>query len=158
MVRNLTKRDEPLVVVSGKEVRTSLELDQRRFVDFALLLGTDFSQRIKNVGPKRALKFIREYGTIEQILEHETRYPPRTPPAIYLEQVTEARQTFTNLPPTPDATQLQPLPYDEEEVHKVLRRYGLGRAILTADWDYVDALAGNYFQDDPSVPGPYSEW
>lgn len=104
-------------------------------------------------GQKRALKFIREYGTIEKILEHETRYPPRVPPAVYLEQVAEARLTFETLPPTPDAQRLQPLQYDEDHVHKVLHRYGLGGEIpATADWDYNDALAGNYFQDDPFAP------
>ncbi|KAJ3535116.1 hypothetical protein NM688_g7024 [Phlebia brevispora] len=151
LIRNLTRRDEPLVVISGDDVRTTLHLDHKRFIDFALLLGTDFSQRIKNVGPQRALKFIREYGCIEKVLEHETQFPPRVPPNVYLEQVAEARTTFETLPPTPDMRLLQPLQYDEAATHKVLRRYGLGREIPVSDWDYTDALAGNYFQDNPSA-------
>ena len=69
MIRNISNRKDPLTIVSGAKVRTTLELTRESFVDFALLLGTDFSQRIKNVGPARAYRFIKEYGSIERIIE-----------------------------------------------------------------------------------------
>lgn len=132
------------------DVRTVLELDRASFVDFALLLGTDFSQRIKNVGPARALKFIREHGSIERVIEQETKYHPRLPADMYLEQVEVARLVFATLPPIPDKELLEQKDSDPEAVAAVLQRYGLHR-ISTADWDYNSALEGNYFKDDPTA-------
>jgi flap endonuclease-1 len=150
MIRNITNRAGPLVVVSGKDVRTVLQLDRASYVDFALLLGTDFSQRIKNVGPQRALKFIREHGSIERVIERETKYPPREPADTYLEQVELARVVFQTLPPVPDAELLQSKETDEQGVAEILQRFDLHRA-AAYDWDYEAALNGNYFEDNPSA-------
>jgi flap endonuclease-1 len=136
--------------MSGADVRTVLELDRASFIDFALLLGTDFSQRIKNVGPARALKFIKEHGSIERVIELETKFPPRVPRQVYLKQVEDARVVFRTLPPIPDHKLLKPRKSDEHEVVQILQRYGLHRVVMD-DWDYEAALDGNYFEDDPSV-------
>ena len=58
MTKNIMSRMEPLVIVSGAKVRAELDLDRDAFIGFALLLGTDSSERIAKVGPKRAYKFI----------------------------------------------------------------------------------------------------
>lgn len=50
-----------------------LELTHDQFVDLCILLGCDYCDSIKKVGPKTALKFIREYGSIEKILENIDR-------------------------------------------------------------------------------------
>ena len=102
MLRNVAGRGSPLVSIPGKSVREALNLSRPGFVDFILLLGTDFSRRIKKVGPHRALKFIRDYGSIEHILENESQYPPRIPIPSYLEQISLARSVFETLPPIPD--------------------------------------------------------
>ncbi|ETW77956.1 hypothetical protein HETIRDRAFT_55937 [Heterobasidion irregulare TC 32-1] len=151
LIRNITSRSEPLILVSGTDVRTSLNLDRASYVDFVLLLGTDFSQRIKNVGPQRALKFIREHGSIEHILEHETQYSPRQPPELYLKQVRLARSVFETLPPLPSPELLQPGEYNDKEVCDVLRRYQLSRFMASDDWDSSAALEGNYFFDNPAA-------
>jgi flap endonuclease-1 len=148
LLRNITSRNSPLIIVSGKDVRTELALDRASYIDFALLLGTDFSQRIKNLGPYRALRFIREYKSIERVLQHEIKYPPRMPPEVYLEQVEAARSLFSTLPPLPDPDLLRPHQSDENEVKAILQHYGLHRA-TTDGWDFESALAGNYFEDNP---------
>ncbi|GJE94789.1 PIN domain-like protein [Phanerochaete sordida] len=151
LVRNIAKRSDPLVVMSGPEVRTALELDQKRFIDFALLLGTDFSQRIKNVGPARALKFIRQHGSIEQVLERETQYPPRIPTSLYLQQVDVARVVFHTLPPVPDDFYLRMGVPDDAAVQEILQKYGLWKEVShDYEWDYTRALSGNYFDDNPA--------
>lgn len=148
LIRNITSSAGPLVLISGADVRTVLQLDRAGYVDFALLLGTDFSQRIKNVGPARALKFIREHGSIERVLEHEPQYPPRISPSEYLQQVQLARRVFQTLPPTPDGALLQQGEVDEGAVRAILDKHHLHRYV-GGDWDYKDALTGNYFSDDP---------
>ena len=149
MLRNVAGRGSPLVSIPGKSVREALNLSRPGFVDFILLLGTDFSRRIKKVGPHRALKFIRDYGSIEHILENESQYPPRIPIPSYLEQISLARSVFETLPPIPDTSRLVQGEYDEDKVSNILRQYDLHWA-ATEDWDYTNALAGNYFSDDPT--------
>ncbi|EED83145.1 predicted protein [Postia placenta Mad-698-R] len=150
LIRNITNRKGPLVVISGTDVREHLRLDRSSFVDFALMLGTDFSQRIKNVGPARALKFIREYGSIERVIECERQYPPRIPPKKYLAQVSLARMVFSTLPPTPDVELLRPGAYNEEEVTRLLALRGLERA-ADEEWDPTATLSGNFFDDNPTA-------
>lgn len=138
-----------MIVISGTDVRSRLQLDRAGFIDFALLLGTDFSQRIKNVGPARALRFIRAHGSIERVLQCEPRYPPRVDPTTYLAQVGLARAVFQTLPPTPDPELLQAGEYDEEQVIRVLGDYSLHRAVME-EFDHTSALSGNFFSDNPT--------
>ncbi|KAG6828094.1 hypothetical protein H0H92_009249 [Tricholoma furcatifolium] len=153
LVRNLTNKNEPLTLISGAEIRTALQLDRASFVDFALLLGTDFSQRIRRVGPARALKFIREHGSIERVLELETKYLPPLSPEAYLNQVKIARLVFCTLPPLPEVSLLEQREPDDDEVIKLLQRFGMGRMMIddSMEWDHSSALTGNYFQDNPSA-------
>ncbi|KAL0959955.1 hypothetical protein HGRIS_011619 [Hohenbuehelia grisea] len=155
LLRNLTNRAGPLTILSGADIRASLDLSRSSYVDFALLLGTDFSARIKNVGPARALRFIREYHTIEDIIAAEgARFPPRTEVSTYLEQIHAARQVFETLPPVPEGIEaLQMKDVDDAEVRKLLAKFGLGRYlnVVSEDWDYHAPLAGNFFNDDPSA-------
>ena len=45
-----------------------LQLTHAQFVDLCILLGCDYCDTIRGVGPKTALKLIREHGDIETIL------------------------------------------------------------------------------------------
>ncbi|KAH9939537.1 PIN domain-like protein [Amylocystis lapponica] len=151
LVRNIANRRGPLEVISGADVRGQLQLDPASFVDFALLLGTDFSPRIKNVGPARALRFIRAHGSIERVLECEPKYPPRVPQHKYLALVGSARMVFDTLPPIPEVEQLRPRESDEEEVVRVLQHYGFPDIVHDRDEDHSRALSGGYYQDDPAA-------
>jgi flap endonuclease-1 len=151
LIRNLTNRSGPLIVLSGTEIRTVLQLDRSSFIDFALLLGTDFSQRIKNVGPTRALKFIRQHKSIERVIEMEKKYTPRIPAPAYLAEVEVARLVFQTLPPVPDIRLLEQPP-DDDGLAVILQRFGLGKLLMSGeDWDSQEALEGNYFSDNPSA-------
>ena len=148
MIKNITNRLEPLVIVSGAEVRAELDLNQDSFIDFALLLGTDFSQRIANVGPARAYKFIKDHGSIERIIELETKYEPKPSREAYLAQVEIARLVFKTLPAVPS---LKTVLKDDNEVTRVLQQYGLSRAFGEEAENYQSLLDGNYFGDNPSA-------
>lgn len=151
MIKNITNRAEPLVIVSGAEVRAELDLDRDSFIDFALLLGTDFSQRILNLGPARALKFIKDHGSIERIVELETKYEPKLPREDYLAQVETARLVFKNLPAVPSLKALKSAPKDDSEVARVLQRYKLSYVLREEQGGFQTLLDGNYFGDNPSA-------
>jgi flap endonuclease-1 len=55
--------------ISYAKAVEGLGLTHAQFVDLCILLGCDYTDSIKGVGPKTALKLIREHGSIEKILE-----------------------------------------------------------------------------------------
>ena len=159
LIKHISSRSEPLVVVSGADVRTSLALDRPAFVDFALLLGTDFSQRIKNLGPSNAYQLIRKHGTIEQVLEAieaQPKYTLKVSRDVYLAQVQIAREVFGTLPPIPPASALEAGKKSDEDITEIMQRHGFESALLghvSENWDYTVAydtvLGANSFEDDP---------
>ena len=48
-----------------------------QFIDLCILLGCDYCDSIRGIGPKKAIDYIRKYGTIEQVLANldKTKYP-----------------------------------------------------------------------------------
>jgi flap endonuclease-1 len=78
----------PEIVELEKVLRT-LEITYEQLVDIGILVGTDFNpQGVKGLGPKTALKLVKEYGNLENLLPHlETaRFPvePRKIKEIFL--------------------------------------------------------------------------
>jgi flap endonuclease-1 len=45
----------------------TLEITREQLVDVAILVGNDFNPGIKGIGPKTALKLVREHGSIEHM-------------------------------------------------------------------------------------------
>jgi flap endonuclease-1 len=43
------------------------EITRPQLVDLAILVGTDFCDGIKGIGPKKALKLVKEFGSIEEM-------------------------------------------------------------------------------------------
>ena len=149
LLRNITNRDKALLLIPGSEVRSALRLDARALIDFALLLGTDFAPRIRNIGPHRALQYIHKYGTIENLLAEERQYVPRVPLQTYLQAIREAREVFVKLPPLPDLHMLEQKEYREGEVAAILGSHRLQRFLDPNT--RLDVLHGNYFNDNPAV-------
>jgi len=161
LIRNLSSRGEPLVLIDGNDVPGVLGLSEDAYIDFALLLGTDFTKRIKNVGPHRAHKFIQTYGTIERIIDGQSKYQP-TSRTDYLAQVDAARAVFSTLVPVPDRLAVSMMPnefefgvVDQARINVIMERCGLGKELMMgAYWESEAALAGNYFDDDPRSVTP----
>ncbi|KCV71980.1 flap endonuclease-1 [Fonticula alba] len=73
LLRHLTyseARKVPIAEYSLPRVLELLELTMDEFIDLCILLGCDFCDTIRGVGPKRALEFIRKHRNIETILEN----------------------------------------------------------------------------------------
>ncbi len=57
---------EPELVELDK-VLSGLGLTRAQLIDMSILIGTDFNKGVKGIGPKRALKIIRELGNLEGV-------------------------------------------------------------------------------------------
>ncbi|KAJ2801746.1 hypothetical protein H4S07_004853 [Coemansia furcata] len=71
-----TPADE-MMLIDLDTALVELGLTRASFVDLCILCGTDFSATLEKVGPITALRLIRQYGSIEQILENNPEIRPR---------------------------------------------------------------------------------
>ena len=80
LVRNLTMtgrrkvpgrqmyREIKTEIIDSKVFLESLGITREQLVDMCILMGTDFNPGIKGIGPKKALKYIRDNGKLENVL------------------------------------------------------------------------------------------
>lgn len=64
-----------------------------QFVDLCILLGCDYCETIRGIGPKRAIELVSQYKSIEEILENIDKSKYVVPEDWNYEQ---ARQLFMN--------------------------------------------------------------
>ncbi|MDF1538588.1 MAG: flap endonuclease-1 [Candidatus Thorarchaeota archaeon] len=50
-----------------------LGLTREQLIDIAMLIGTDYNDKVPNVGPKTALKLIKKHGCLEVIIKEENK-------------------------------------------------------------------------------------
>src|SRR6266849_9364912 len=63
--------------VTMQEALRQLGVDRNQLVDLGILIGTDFNpDGFKGIGPKTALKMLRENGTIEGIAQKDPDFKP----------------------------------------------------------------------------------
>ncbi|XP_033254543.1 flap endonuclease 1-like [Drosophila miranda] len=63
-------RKMPVKEFSYDKVLEGLEVNNREFIDLCILLGCDYCENIKGIGPKRAIELINNYRDIETILDN----------------------------------------------------------------------------------------
>jgi flap endonuclease-1 len=66
----LTKIDtfnDTCVRIHHKDILEALEIDYSQFLDLCIMCGCDYNTNIPKVGPQTAFKYIKEFGTIENI-------------------------------------------------------------------------------------------
>lgn len=54
-------------VIDLNEMLGAYRITREQLIDLAILVGTDFSDGVKGIGPKKALKLITEFGSIENM-------------------------------------------------------------------------------------------
>uniref|UniRef100_A0A182YDD2 Flap endonuclease 1 n=1 Tax=Anopheles stephensi TaxID=30069 RepID=A0A182YDD2_ANOST len=79
LLRHLTfseARKMPVQEFNYEKVLKGFELTQDEFIDLCILLGCDYCDTIRGIGPKKAIELINKHRTIETILEHldKTKY------------------------------------------------------------------------------------
>ena len=75
-------------IIELSDVLSKLGITRRQLVEIAILVGTDYNEGVKGIGPKRALKLIKTYGSLE-------RLPPRIREALP-ENYEQVRELFLN--------------------------------------------------------------
>ncbi|GHJ84493.1 hypothetical protein NliqN6_0895 [Naganishia liquefaciens] len=73
LLRHLTfseAKKAPISEINLKQVLEELEMDMERFIELCLLMGCDYLEPAKGVGPKTALKLMREHRTLENVVAH----------------------------------------------------------------------------------------
>ncbi|KAB8258200.1 flap endonuclease 1 [Aspergillus pseudonomiae] len=80
LLRHLTfseQRKEPILEIHLSRVLEGLDMDRNQFIDLCILLGCDYLEPIPKVGPNTALKLIREFGSLEKVVEHMESDPKK---------------------------------------------------------------------------------
>ncbi|ESK93181.1 dna-repair protein rad2 [Moniliophthora roreri MCA 2997] len=73
LFRHLTfseAKKQPISEINLKAALEGLDMDMTQFIDLCILLGCDYLEPIKGVGPKSALKLIREHGGLKGVVKH----------------------------------------------------------------------------------------
>ena len=113
--RKLPRRDayvevEPRLIELTK-VLAELSITRDQLIDAGILIGTDFNpDGVRGIGPKTALKMIREYGTLEAWRAKESD-------SSDLSNVDRIREIFLK----PDVTPNYSLKWSSPDVEKVVR-------------------------------------
>lgn len=76
LIRHIAKPDD-IISIDFNKVLEGSGLTREEFVDFCILCGCDYCDTLKGIGPKRAYDLIKEYHSIEKILENidTNKYP-----------------------------------------------------------------------------------
>ena len=104
-------RRVPPELIDLDENLAALGLTREQLIDVAILVGTDFNEGVKGIGPKTAVKRIREWGTLD-----------RAPSEIraQLPESVEAIRGFFRDPPIVEAVDLASRPLDAAGVLRFL--------------------------------------
>ncbi|KOC65019.1 Flap endonuclease 1 [Habropoda laboriosa] len=73
LLRRLTfseARKMPVQEFHFDKVLEGLELNHKEFIDLCIMLGCDYTNSIKGVGPKRAVDLIKTHRSLEKIIEN----------------------------------------------------------------------------------------
>lgn len=72
LLRHLTfseARKMPIKEFHLDRILAELELSQEEFIDLCILLGCDYCDSIRGIGPKRAIELIKQHRSIEKIIK-----------------------------------------------------------------------------------------
>ncbi len=105
VVRNLTfTEDKELEMLNLADVLKNLGISREQLIDIGILVGTDFNDGVKGIGPKTALKMVKS---------------GKFPAEKFNFDIDEIRKIFTN-PDVSDEYYIEFTKYDQDEIFKIL--------------------------------------
>ena len=57
-------------IIELSKTLSECEVTYEQLIDVGILIGTDFNESVKGIGPKTALKLIKQYGNLESAVQH----------------------------------------------------------------------------------------
>ncbi|CEP08189.1 hypothetical protein [Parasitella parasitica] len=97
LLRHLTfseARKMPIDEVNLEKALEGLELTMPEFIDLCILMGCDYTETIRGVGPKNAYNLIKQHKTIDEAIKHLTPRLQDNIPADW--NYANARELFVN--------------------------------------------------------------
>ena len=109
----------PIAEYTHSKILEDMSLTNDQFIDFCILLGCDYCDSIKGIGPKKALELIKEHQSIERILENIDREKYKVPENWNYE---EARALFKDplVIPATDPELQQGIKWDQADIEGVV--------------------------------------
>ncbi|KAK6635933.1 Elongation of fatty acids protein 2 [Polyplax serrata] len=118
LLRHLTfseARKMPIQEIYLDKVLSELEMSQNEFIDLCILLGCDYCDSIRGIGPKRAIELIKKHKSLENILENlDSKY---TVPENWIYK--SARELFLN--PEVDLSDNVQLKWSEPDIEGLVK-------------------------------------
>lgn len=99
-------------IIELKNMLSELNITREQLIDVAILLGTDFNPGIKGIGPKTALKLIKENRSLEEVI-------PKLKNTDSIEGLVDIRNIFLN-PNVSSDYEIEWKDPDSQEIHNFL--------------------------------------
>lgn len=113
------------------DVLTGLKLTREELIQTALLIGTDYNSGVSGVGPKTAIKLVREGKFAEKITESENAADPEVLMQYFLHPPVETDYSLTKRSP------------DQDKVFEILcEEHGFSHDRVTAGLERLGAKKG----------------
>lgn len=131
MIRGLDSRAKSVTLIQN--VPANLQLSMQQFIDLAILLGTDYTDKIKGMGPKTALALIRSFNNIEGILA-SGKVLSTTEGPISNELINNVRNEFINPRVDYEVKLIQPKKLNDADIKQLeefLVQKGLDKSRFT---------------------------
>lgn len=123
LLRHLTvaeARKLPINEIDYQKMLQGLDMDLKTFVDLCILLGCDYCETIRGVGPVTALKMIKEHGSLEKIIQAIEANPKSKYVVPENWPYNEARELFLNPEVENDVEKLD-LKWEEPDVEGLVQ-------------------------------------
>jgi flap endonuclease-1 len=114
-LRQLTSSGDP-ELMDFQATLDDLELSHEQLVDAAILMGTDFNDGISGIGPKTAVKAVREHGDVFAVLEARGESIP------YADRI---RELFLHPTVTDDYAFSESITPDVDAAREYVREWGI---------------------------------
>lgn len=69
VIRNFFITSNKVMYYDLDKILELMDITINQWIDFCILCGCDYCDRIPNLGPKNALKYLKQYGNVDCILE-----------------------------------------------------------------------------------------
>jgi flap endonuclease-1 len=141
--KNVYVKIEPELVDAAQSL-TDLGVTREQLIEVSILLGTDYNPGIKGVGPKTAMKLVREYGSADRAIREK---------GVSMEvSVDEVRNLFLN-PKVTEKYELKPKLLNKEKIiHMLVDEHDFSLERVQAALKRIDEA------NKPTKPTGLDQW